>query len=138
MKVAARWSSIFQIDEDIWNLVERIIILMKEAKASSRHIVYAIASGLERMLTKCREWKERNDSQASLASSWETFLRAPENSAVASFTPSPSDVQMTTIEYPEAFGYAQVPVYNPVEGQSVTDQYYPIGIYDFLATQMPG
>jgi hypothetical protein len=60
LKVHLKWKDVgLSIDSGlIQDLVERVIKLLNDVRASERHITYYIARGLSRMLSKFKEWEK--------------------------------------------------------------------------------
>ena len=57
LKMQARWKvARFDIDSDmVTDIIERVISLLQDAKASDRHLTYHVARGLSSMLAKFKE-----------------------------------------------------------------------------------
>ena len=140
----------------VWALVEQIIAVLKDTKASKRHLIFYIAVGLEKMLRKCKEWGNKNMDDSSL---WDVFLRAggetpedlrqtflqPMPQAIPAQQQQPVDDGMVGAQYSHAPGGGGGFIYGGIPanqlgngGVYMEQQYFPVGIYDFLTTQMPG
>lgn len=65
MKVATKWNAVgFNIDPAfVWDLLDRVIHLLKTTITSKRHLLYHIGAGLEKMRTRLLE--QENDPQSS-------------------------------------------------------------------------
>jgi len=191
MKIATKWKSIgFTIDpSSIWILVSQIIQIFQQTEACEHHLIYFIATGLEKMLKKCKEWENHKDMmEDSLL--WDALLRA------GGVTPEALRTQFMPVGAPgggtpgvggtvgmgyrattttgdgfgpeegerDMYGYQttpasmegehehqqqhqqqqqqpqQQPQQHMQQGQGMVydTNYFPMGIYDFLTTQMPG
>ncbi|KAJ5980981.1 hypothetical protein N7481_008279 [Penicillium waksmanii] len=66
MKVATKWNAVgFNIDPAfVWDLLDRVIHLLKTTITSKRHLLYHIGAGLEKMRTRLLE--QENDPQSSM------------------------------------------------------------------------
>lgn len=67
MKVATKWNAVgFNVDPAfVWDLLDRVIHLLKTTITSKRHLLYHIAAGLEQMRTRLLE--QENGIQSSTA-----------------------------------------------------------------------
>lgn len=65
MKVATKWNAVgFNVDPAfVWNLLDRVIHLLKTTITSKRHLLYHIAAGLEKLRGKLLE--QDGDSRPS-------------------------------------------------------------------------
>lgn len=77
MKVTTKWNRIIGLNVEqafVWSLVERMIHLLKSSVTSTRHLLYHIAAGLEKMLQQhnmSRQMKGAATSRNSSAISTE-------------------------------------------------------------------
>lgn len=64
MKVATKWNTVgFNVDPAfVWDLLDRVIHLLKTTITSKRHLLYHIAAGLEKMRTRLLEQEDASPS----------------------------------------------------------------------------
>lgn len=64
MKVATKWNTVgFNIDPTfVWELLDRVIHLLKTTITSKRHLLYHIAAGLEKMRARLLEQDDESGS----------------------------------------------------------------------------
>lgn len=68
MKVATKWNAVgFNVDPAfLWDLLDRVIHLLKTTITSKRHLLYHIGAGLDKMRTRLLEEENEPLSSASL------------------------------------------------------------------------
>jgi hypothetical protein len=117
LKVAMRWSGrgIGIEATRARELVGRVVELLRETKASERHLNYHIASGLEKMLERFREVEGR---EWALANKPEA-AGSPEQGG----PPAPGGFSASNQEGWENYGF--------------DENYFPVVVYDYLSTQIP-
>lgn len=75
MKIATKWNTIgLNVDSSfVWQLLERMINLLKTTVTSNRHLLYHIAAGLEKMLAKSHSPSQRVNQDAQSDADWNMF-----------------------------------------------------------------
>lgn len=125
LKVHQKWKR-HQLGIDlgnIQNLVERVIDLLRQAKASERHLTYHIANGLGKMLDKFMAWEKHNIAQSN------SQLQIPQQ-----LDPTAGAPAFTPVAYD--LNYANMGLYNDVT-QLYDSTYFPEGFFDVLSSAMP-
>jgi hypothetical protein len=94
MKVTTKWNRILGLNVEqafVWSLLERMIHLLKTSVTSTRHLLYHIAAGLEKML------KQHNLSRQMISAASQNATTSAEHSGVVSAIPvqqlSPSSLE---------------------------------------------
>jgi hypothetical protein len=74
MKVATKWNAVgFNVDPAfVWDLLDRVIHLLKTTITSKRHLLYHIGAGLEKMRTRLLEQENYPQSSTSLQQQFQT------------------------------------------------------------------
>lgn len=123
LKVHQKWKTA-QLGTDlvvIEGLVVRIINLLRESKASERHLTYHIATGLSKMLDKFLAW-ERHEIQAG-----QNHNQLGHMPAAQGFP------QVAPVGYDANYNFGVFT--DPV--QLYDDSYFPAGFFDVLSSAMP-
>jgi len=132
LKVQLQWrASQLNIDPVvILNLVERIVRLFNGAEASERHLVYHIARGLSKMLDKFRQ---RETSEVRMTH-YNGHSGTPVRGVNGSVPADASAVGWSSFDLPPQDAYGR----DVMELFGLDQEYFPIGIFDALTSQMPG
>lgn len=123
LKVHQKWKRA-QLGTDliiIESLVVRIIALLREAKASQRHLTYHMANGLNKMLDKFMAWEKRE--------------MQPRHSLppLGQMPPTPDFTQVAPMGYDINYNLGMFT--DPL--QLYDDSYFPAGFFDVLSSAMP-
>jgi len=133
VKVQLRWKSArLNIDSSqVCTLLERIVDMLSNAKASERHLSYHMARGLQTILGKFKERELREQEAASSHNSIGTKLHGAD--------------MVGTMPVDQPGGWHNLNavadgMYGDVIDLYGLDQesYFPLGIFDVLSSQMPG
>lgn len=132
LKVQLQWrTSQLNIDSVmILNLAERVVRLFNEAEASERHLVYHIARGLSKMLDKFRP-RESSEVQVTHKNGHPGVSVRDMNGSIPV---DASAVSWSSFDVPPQDAYGR----DVMELFGLDQEYFPIGIFDALTSQMPG
>ncbi|KAJ9636379.1 hypothetical protein H2201_003545 [Coniosporium apollinis] len=134
LKVRLNWhSACLDVDSSlILNLVERIVELLRDARASDRHLARHISKGLRNLVDRFKEQDRQVSRTASSVSQHHISIPAvPANAA--------EDFQ--TMENQMAWPHGQMDfgtMWGDFDSWGMDENYLPLGMFNTLASQIPG
>ncbi|TKA81507.1 hypothetical protein B0A49_00559 [Cryomyces minteri] len=127
LKVRRKWKTT-QLGTDlalIQDLLTRVIVLLRDAKASERHLTYHIAAGLTKMLDRFVAWEHHDLSTGA------GTVQADQSGPSQQYQPVPP-----ASRYGIDPEYGQMAMYgDPM--QLYGENYFPFGFFDVLSSALP-